>query len=62
MEERRHLRNSTSKQQLLPFLFADDQSILSNTKDNMRKTVCKLNQIIAAGDLTISVQNKTDDT
>jgi hypothetical protein len=57
MAERRLSRNSTSKQQLLPLLFAYDQIILSNTKDNMQKTAFKLNQIIiTARGLTISVQ------
>jgi hypothetical protein len=56
MAERRHSRNSTYKQQLLPLLFADDQIILSNTKDKMRKTAYKLNQIITARGITIFVQ------
>jgi hypothetical protein len=56
MAERIHSRNSTSKQQLLPLLFADEQIMLSDTKDNIQETAYKLNQIITARSLTISVQ------
>lgn len=55
MTVRRHSRNSTSKQ-LLPLLSADDQIILSNTKDNMQKTAYKLNRKITARGFAISAQ------
>jgi len=56
MTERRYSWNSTFKQKLLPLLFANDQIILSNTKENMQRTSYKLNQIITARGLTISAQ------
>jgi hypothetical protein len=42
--------------QLLTLLFADDQVIISNIKDNIQKAKHKLNQIITEYGLTISVQ------
>jgi hypothetical protein len=33
-------------QQLLKLLFATDQVVISNTEDNLQKSVYKLNQII----------------
>ena len=57
MAERRHQRNSTSKnQQLLMLLFVDNEVIISNTEDNVQKAVYKLNKITTEHCLTISVQ------
>jgi len=57
MEERRHKRNPTFKnQQLLILLFADEQITISNTEDNLLKAVYKLNQITTEHGLTVSLQ------
>jgi hypothetical protein len=41
---------------VLTLLFADDQVIISNTRDNLQKASHKLNQIITDHGLNISVQ------
>ena len=43
-------------QQLSTLLFADNQVIIADTKDNLQKAAHKLNQIITKYGLTISVQ------
>ena len=51
----------SKNQQLSTLLFADDQVIIADTKDNLQKTAHKLNQIITEYGLTISVQKKKID-
>jgi hypothetical protein len=63
MAEKRHKRNSTSKQQLLLLLFAGDRIILSNTNDNRQKTAYKINQKITGHGFNYTcTENKTDGT
>ena len=51
----------SKNQQLSTLLFADDQLITVDTEDNLQKAAHKLNQIITAYGLTISVQKKKID-
>jgi len=46
----------SKNQQLSTLLFADNQVIIADTKDNLQKAAHKLNQIITKYGLTISVQ------
>ena len=46
----------SKNQQLSTLLFADDQVITADTKDNLQKAAHKLNQVITEYGLTISVQ------
>jgi len=46
----------SKNQQLSTLLFADDQVIIADTENNLKKAEHKLNQIITEYDLIISVQ------
>jgi hypothetical protein len=60
MAERRDQRNSTSKnQQLLMLLFVENEVIISNTEENLQKTVYKLNNNRTLFKY-ICTENKTD--
>ena len=48
----------SKNQQLSMLLFADDQVIIADTEDNLKKAVQKLNQLITEYGLTIPLHRK----